>query len=251
MSKKDYTSVKTRNYKFLLYADNGQHMSILDRIREGDPETFNGAYEYIGIAHVLPDGQGGVIMEGEGKMHYHVYLVFPSPRHVRSVCSALGLIGDDGLPDVQFVRPITGRFDNALVYLTHTNAPDKEQYTSDALFGSANLILRQKQACLKFARNEVDYSDSIIGCLDWIAEQDDQIIHITDFARWACSSRFFRGSSSPLVRAAIDEHNVRIYNARKDARISDIAEGVRGLQDRLDDTATRFYSDDSEGVDDL
>lgn len=207
----DSGSARSCYFKLLLYADNTQHMHALEIIKTDFPD-------YIGIAHIQTDESGEVIMQGEGKMHYHVYLAFANQRSVSVVCRSLDLMKDDGTPDDQFCRTITGRFDNALVYLTHANAPDKERYTCDALFGSPALIERQKVAEMKYLRKEIDLSDSVLACLDWIQRQQD-IITMSYFGRWICNTPYFRASSSPIVRGAIEEHNSRIYRAEANARL--------------------------------
>lgn len=231
MAQKDDTKVKTRYYKLLLYADNAQHVQALEVIKEYPKAPKP---DYIGIAHKLYDDLGNVILEGEGKLHYHVYLAFVNPVWVSAVCKILGLLKDDGTSDVQFIRPITGRFDNALVYLTHTNAPDKEQYTAADLFGTPALIERQKRACVKYERKEIDVADSVLHILDWIQEQRGEIITMYAFGRWVCQTPYFRGAASPIVRGAIEEHNQRIWSARNKNYMEMIADGSSRLHGKVD-----------------
>lgn len=204
---------KSRNMKLLLYPDNPHHVKVFMNIQDSN-------YAYIGIKHAAIEG---------GKEHWHIYLCFDNPRYTASVAAELQLVNDLGEPDTQFVRAISGRFENALVYLTHCNCPDKEQYSFDDLFGVADLIERTKKACLKYQRKDMDMSDAIIGCLDYI-RRTEGVISMTDFGYWVCRSAFFRAASSGIVRAAIEEHNRKIYAASQREWISKIEDSQERYQ---------------------
>lgn len=193
---------RSRNLKLLLYPDNSSHVAALDKIQHDSQYAC-----HIGIRHVSIEGS---------KEHWHIYLCFDNPRFVRAVAADLGLVSDLGEPDTQFVRTISGRLDNALVYLTHCNCPEKEQYSFEDLFGAVDLIERTKKACLKYQRKEMDMSDAIVGCLDYIRRYDG-VLSMTNFGYWVCSSPYFRAASSGIVRAAIEEHNRQLFDiARKE-----------------------------------
>ena len=116
---------RSRYFKLLLYPDNAQHKLLIDNILRGyyifDESTV---WDYIGILHTSFDDDGK-----PEKPHYHFYLCFKYAMRTVALCRRFGFFTDAGMPDDQFVRVITGDFDNALVYLTHLNCPDKEQYT--------------------------------------------------------------------------------------------------------------------------
>lgn len=135
--------IKSRHIKYLLYEDNEQHMEALERIK-GDK------YAYIGIRHHIVDMDGNEITEESGKPHFHVYQEFDNPVYTSSCARRYGLLDDSGAPSVQFCRTVTGSFDNALVYLTHLNAPDKELYSESDLFGWSCLLRRYQTAALSF-----------------------------------------------------------------------------------------------------
>lgn len=137
------------------------------------------------------------------------------PMMMQTICNAVGMVNELGQPDAQFIRFLDGRLNGFLVYLTHLSEPQKEQYSASALFGSSYMLAEYGKAATKFVRNELDMSDCVLGCLDWISNQRGYIIRWSGFARWAANSPFFRGASSPLVRHAIDEHNNAIYNRQQ------------------------------------
>lgn len=203
--------VQSRNFKLLLYPDNEQHVEVLSKVKELFPD-------HIGILHDL---------NPERKPHYHVgFTVGNAPMELGTICRKLGFVNDLREPDMQFVRVLDGRMDTFLVYLTHMDDTSKEQYPSTSLFGSNVMLMQWGRAATRFQRNEFDMSDCIIACLDWIRGRYDQVISITSFTRWICNTPYFKASSSPLVRACIEEHNNRIYNASRADYIRNLSESA-------------------------
>lgn len=202
--KKNPADLQARNFKLLLYPDNEKHVEIMNCI----PLFFP---EYVGILHDKTCDR---------KPHYH-YLIHPVsaegesvPVQASTLCRKLGLLSDLGEPDLQFVRPVDGRYSQFLIYMTHLSEPEKEQYNASALFGSASLISDYGRAATKWLRNEFDMSDCILAVLDWIQRQEG-IIRMSYFARWICNTPYFKASGSSLVRSCIEEHNNRIWNAQR------------------------------------
>lgn len=211
--KSDPTSKQSRNFKFLLYPDNPQHIQVLDMIKMMYPE-------HIGILHNE---------NPERKAHYHIAVSLDKPKMLKTVAKEVGLVSDLGEPDCQFVRLCDGRLSRFLVYLTHLDQPDKEQYTPSQLFGSSGLLADYGKAATKFLRNEIDMADSVLACLDWIRGNHENVVTMTAFARWVCQTPYFKASSSPLVRCCIEEHNQRIYNAYRKEYISRVSDGQQQL----------------------
>ena len=211
--KSDPTSKQSRNFKFLLYPDNPHHMCVLDTIKIMFPN-------YIGILHDA---------NPERKEHYHVAVALDVPKMLKTIAKEVGFISDLGVPDCQFVRICDGRFSRFLIYLTHLDQSDKEQYSPELLFGSSYMLTEYGKAATKFMRNEFDMSDCVMACLDWIKTNSDNVISMTSFARWICSTPYFKASSSPLVRACIEEHNQRIYNFYRQQQVATFAEGADKL----------------------
>lgn len=162
-------------------------------------------------------------------MHYHVAVTFDKPKMRKTVAREIGLMSDLGEPDCQFVRVCDGRLSRFLVYLTHLDQPDKEQYPASLLFGSSYLLAEYGKAATKFLRNEFDMADCVLACLDWLRMQDG-VVTMNAFARWICNTPYFKASSSPMVRACIDEHNQRIYDFYRKKHMAEVVEGNEKLQ---------------------
>lgn len=195
---------RSRYFRVLLYPDNEIHAAAIDQIKNGYAD------EYIGITHTEQDGE---------KEHQHFVLLFDNPRKTFTVCQMLGLVDALGMPDDQFVRAIVKKqkrkvdqqLKDCCVYLTHRNAPEKEQYEVSQLFGSQSRIKWTAKQVLKYESNEFDMPDCVLGVLDWISSQDD-IIKVYSFGRWLCNSPYFKANNNRIVWAAIKEHNLLIWN---------------------------------------
>lgn len=212
---KSLCDVQSRHFKLLLYPDNPLHMQVLQAL----PVLFS---EHLGILHNA---------NPERKEHYHVLLsVGDCPRKLGTVARQLGFVNDLGEPDFQFVRVCDGRIARFLVYLTHLDQPEKEQYSASELFGSSSLLADYGKAATKFLRSEFDMADCVLACLDWIKCNHDNVITMTAFARWICGTPYFKASSSPIVRACIDEHNQRIYNAYRGEYIRSMSDSQEKYQ---------------------
>lgn len=181
---------KFRNYELLLYPDNQEHMDVLQRIKD----------EYamhIGIKHLgdIDDETGELI----GKEHFHVYLCFPNPRGWFRLCKLLGF------QDHQFCRPI-GNIDGALLYLCHTNTPEKTQYEIADLFGDKGLIAKTHLLIRRYKERNVFTPEAVKLCVEYIRSQRG-IISFSDFTMWAVLNNLYKGAQSPLVRECLKEHN--------------------------------------------
>lgn len=233
--KGDPSSVQSRNFKFLLYPDNQVHVDALAYIMK----TYSDSY--IGITHdANPDA----------KPHTHLVLSLQTPKMLKTIAKECGFVSDLGEPDCQFVRPVDGRLDRFLVYLTHLDQPDKEQYPASQLFGSPGMLAAYGKAATKFMRNEFDMSDCVLACLDWIKMQEG-VIRVSGFARWICGTPYFKAGASPLVRAAICEHNQLIYNAARKTYVDMIADGqaqvnLRAQYPEISEDLPVFSEDDWE-----
>lgn len=214
--------LQARNFKLLLYPDNPKHAEIMNSIPLFYPE-------HVGICHDKTLDR---------KSHYH-YLIHPVndkgesvPVKVSSVCNKLGLLSDLGEPDLQFIRPVDGRYSQFLIYMTHLSEPDKEQYNASDLFGSSALISDYGRAATKWLRQEFDMSDCIIAVLDWIQRQEG-IIRMSYFARWICNTPYFKACGSSLVRCCIEEHNNRIWNAQRSEYVQQMGDSAEAWAAKL------------------
>lgn len=215
-SGKSESEVKTRGYKLLLFADNPRHMAIFRKVKKVYGDCF------VGCWHTQYDDKGREIVTGDGKKHVHVILYLKNAVWWRSVCKRLGSISPDGLPDYQFVRAIG--YDNAketvkkgFCYLTHANAPTKEQYPCSALFGAPDLVQAAQNAILACEMGALSMSECVYHVLEWVSGQPDYI-SMNDFGFWICGTPYFKASSSRIVYQAISEHNQKIAAEKAKAR---------------------------------
>lgn len=216
-TKQDISGVLSRSFKLLLYPDNEQHVEAANKLQVLFPE-------YLGIMHI---GQE------EGKDHWHFAIkTGENPMRAGTVCRKLGLVKDDLTPDTQFIRLIGGRIGGFLIYMTHLNQPDKEQYNASDLFGSTALKIEYGKAATKYQRKQVDTQDCVIAVLDWLKWQDG-IVRLSYFARWICDTPYFKCANSPLVRGLIQEHNDRIYNLARKDYLDSISDSVEKMQAKL------------------
>lgn len=158
--KKNPLAVQARNFKFLFFPDCPEHMEWFKNVKAMFPD-------HIGILHD---------QNPERKPHYHVAVHLNGPMMMQTICNAVGMVNELGQPDAQFIRFLDGRLNGFLVYLTHLSEPQKEQYSASALFGSSYMLAEYGKAATKFVRNELDMSDCVLGCLDWISNQRGYII---------------------------------------------------------------------------
>lgn len=200
-------TARSRYFRLLLYTDNVQHMAAFDAIKKGYAE------EYVGIVHRA--------QEGIEKEHVHIVLCFVNPRVTSSVCQVLGFLDALGAPDDQFVRAIvkeqSRKVDQQLksccVYLTHRNAPEKEQYSPDDLFGTKSRVDWVRKQTIKYESNEFDMSDCVLAALDWIQAQDDEI-SVATLARYLANSPYWKCNNNKFLWACLREHNLKIYHIK-------------------------------------
>lgn len=207
MSRFENLTARSRYFRLLLYTDNPVHMAAFDAIKHGISE------EYVGIVHRAQDG-----IEKE---HVHIVLCFDNPRITSTVCNRLGFVDATNMPDDQFVRAIVKeqsrkvfqQLKSCCIYLTHRNAPEKEQYSAADLFGTDARVKWTAKQVLKYESNDFDMSDCVLACLDWISAQDDEV-KVSTFGRWLANSPHWKANGNKIVWGALREHNLRIYHEK-------------------------------------
>ena len=200
----DNLHARSRYFRVQLYPDNQLHADIFSRIKSDCI-----ADSYVGITHKAIEGE---------KEHMHIVLLFDNPRQTDSLCRSLGFVNDLGEPDDQFCRaivkkqkrPVDQQLKSCCIYLTHRNAPEKEQYPIEDLFGTEKQVRQTVKWVVKHEAGEVDMPDSVLAILDWIAMQDN-IIKAYSFGKWLANSPYWKANNNRIVWAAIREHNLRIY----------------------------------------
>ena len=196
--------MRSRYFRLLLYPDNPLHLSVIEKIK-----SYDVSEEYLGIIHRGIDGD---------KEHEHYVLFFDNPRCTASLCRSLGFVDCTDMPNDQFVRAITkkqnrkvdSQLKDCCVYLTHRNAPEKEQYPVSDLFGSEERIKFTAHQIIKYESQTFDMADSVSFVLDWISRQDGYI-KVFSFGKWLCSSPYFKANGNKIVWAALREHNLNCY----------------------------------------
>lgn len=195
------SEVRKRGYKVLLYADNRDHMRAFSRIRRN-----KGLFPYfVGCWHTLRCDSGAEVLTGLGKKHCHIIFSFPNPRYWSGVLSDLQI-------SEQFCRPIGfdrkgDTIEKGLVYLIHANAPDKEQYTIDDLFGSPSLISDVQAAVIRYQMRHVTLADSLAAVRRWVTSHYGQRITPVMFVDWIVKTPYVKSAQNPWIRQMIDDHN--------------------------------------------
>lgn len=232
---------RSRHIKYLLYEDNPQHMEVLDRIQADK-------FPYIGIRHYITDFDGQVIEEDAGKPHFHIYQEYESAVYNTACAKRYGLLDDSGKVSVQFCRTITGLFSNALIYLTHLNCPEKEQYNDDELIGWSGLKQQYQTAKLCYLDKHVDLRTALYALKYWV-EEDKRGDFITpaDVIQYLINSPYLRYRNEPLFRALIDDHNQKIRALELRERL----DGYNHGQIELNRRASGFGSSEYFTIEDL
>lgn len=222
--------IKTRAYKLLLYPDNMQHMRVLHTLKN---HPVYSKY-YVGIWHKLQDEKTNEeVMKGHGKKHTHIIVNLPNPVWWSSFCNNLGVQPRFCMPISVEIEEKTGKFykdgrssvDRGYVYLIHLNAPDKEEYTVNDLWGAQEMIENAISACDVYLMRNISMSRCVFMALDWIRSQES-FISWSAFADWICKTPYFKAQSSPLVRAVLDEHNKSAIRSRAKSDYADKAAAV-------------------------
>lgn len=211
-SKKQVANIddRSRNFRLLLYADNDMHSELLYQIRYNiDALGLPDDRRYIGIMH---DGDS----EGLVKSHYHVYLMFTYPQWTKSLCRKLGFVNDADEPDDQFLRVIDGRLDNALVYLTHLNSPDKEQYERSDLFASgADVLKLYDDAVIRYQSRHIDKRLLFREVVEWLDKQEG-LVSARQLLEYLLTHGCYSVRNESWLRTVWSEHNSRrLYFAKQ------------------------------------
>lgn len=200
-----YKKFRSRSFRFLLYPENISHLYTMDKLCNSD-ETRNNVI-WIRHRYQLEDGTEDIHgVSGLGKSHWHVYLKFDNARSSDEILKFAEV-------EPRFLQQITGRFENALVYLLHRNTPEKEQYSLDDLGGAAWLLDDARKAVLRFEENNIPMSQAVCALIDWIDSNFSLFVSAGDLARFAADNGLFKACQHPLTRIALQEHNEKVSRA--------------------------------------
>lgn len=194
----DEEKQKSRHFRFLLYLDNQEHVAVFENLQK-----LNKALK-IWIKHEPGtdfDPYTGETVE-TGKEHIHFYVSFPNPVNWYHFCDSIG-------GDLQFCRPITGPFKNALLYLCHTNTPEKEQYSLASLCGDEVLISDTRKIVQRYLEKDMPLGDAVQMCVLWIKQQEKHI-RTEELVFWSVANGCFKGAYNVLTRDCLKEQNTLI-----------------------------------------
>lgn len=183
---KGWKKERSRCWNLLLYPDDPTHADALDKIQT------SGEYQFVGCCHNLDSDENGELK----KEHFHLILSFENARENYSLARELGI-------EVNYIQK-TKSWNDSARYLLHFGCEDKFQYTPDTLVGTSTLIDKVKK--LLDTRTE---SESILGLLDWIDEQQRRI-STSELNRQALKQGVwaaYRRAGLVLMRS-LDEHNL-------------------------------------------
>lgn len=222
------SEIRKRGYKCLLYADNPDHMKVFTRLFRNKSIKNN----FVGCWHIQRTDKGAEIVKGTGKKHCHLIFRFDNPRYWSGVLSEFGL-------EERFCRPIglekrSDNIESGLVYLIHANAPDKEQYSLDDLFGSPVLIREAEAAVIRYKMRHVTLSESMLAIRDWVVSQYGKRITPCMFIDWICKTPYVRTAQNPWVRELINDHNWVISQRESENKEAFYAEQSRAWSEWLD-----------------
>lgn len=228
--------VRERRYVCELYADNRQHMQSLARIKRLPDFKEN----FVGIWHIQYDEKGNEIINETGKKHCHIIFDFEHARRWSAMCKKCGLVDPAGMPLTRFLSPVGyyrefHTFENGLVYLTHTNAPSKEQYPVSALWGSARLVDLATRLTVQYQAKKITQAESLQAIRKWITSHYGERISPTAFIDWITRTPYCRCASNPWVSRMIEAHNLAVSNNYSEYQMEQYAQGIDALNKILEE----------------
>ena len=193
--------LRKRNWCLVLYPEDEKHVSAMEVLEKG-------GFKYAAILHdkdVWSEADAPDHVPGETKKaHWHVVLKFDQAVWNTSLAKQLGL-------SENYLQPCAN-LDGALLYLIHSENPEKYQYDAEAVFGPLVPALKR----LLVAPDEgtriltiLDEIDSYTGGLD--AESYKM------FFRKMCSNGLYGEirRAGNLIDRYIQAHNQTIYEELK------------------------------------
>lgn len=209
-----YQKFRSRSFRFLLYPENPVHCIAFDTLTNS-PETANNCI-WIRHRYYLENGLEDVHgVSGVGKSHWHLYLHFDNARSSDEILKISGV-------EPRFMQQITGKFENAILYLTHKSTPEKEQYSIDDLGGAGWLLDYAQKIHLKCDEKQIPIGDCVCSLIDWIDSHCGLFVSVGDLARFAVDNGIFKGCAHQLVRIALHEHNEKVSRLlRRKAELED------------------------------
>lgn len=111
---------RKRNMRLLLYPDDATHAACIESLKVG-------GYQYAGILHNKDIDDKSTDSDAIKKAHWHIVIHFKNAVWNTAVAKELGI-------EPNYIRECVD-VDGALLYLVHSNDPDKHQYDLEEVFG--------------------------------------------------------------------------------------------------------------------
>ena len=137
----------------------------------------------------------------EGKKpHFHAVLTFKTPKTIDSIAKAFEV-------PTNMINKIRGTTADAQKYLTHANAPDKYQYSTDDVVANFDYKAKMDSVACRFNIDEI-----IVGIDNGTVKQYNihQFVPITEFSKPAVKSR---------INNAFEYRNRKMNGESRDMRV--------------------------------
>lgn len=193
------SSVRSRNYRLLLYPDCPAHVAALDIIAHTCPEYAFVLHDRDVWAPADQDADGTHVAGQLKKPHWHVCLHYVHARYLSAVCEELGIEERHCIPD--------RNTEQGLRYLVHADDPDKYQYaTADVVCSNPTLMDKALQGT-----SEEEQVLAILDLLDGI----DTFVSTASFLRLVCAKGLYSHyrRCSYTFNQVLREHNASLVSA--------------------------------------
>lgn len=188
--------VRARNWCLLLYPEDATHANAVKLLEEHK-------YRYVGILHDKDtwseaECADGAHTVGEAKKaHWHIVIKCKQARWNTAIAKHLGI-------EPNYLQECAD-YDEAVLYLTHVNQPEKYQYDSTEAFGNLTVHLEK----LLLDDDEGMRVLEIVKAID----RESSVARYRDILIYCCNNGLyaeFRRLGSG-VKYLLDEHNADIY----------------------------------------
>lgn len=197
--------LRARNWCLLLYPEDTTHSNAVKLLEELK-------YRYVGILHDKDtwseaECKDGTHTPGElKKPHWHIVIKCKQARWNTAIAKELGIAPN--------YLQACADFDEAIMYLTHVNHPEKHQYDSTEAFG--NLTAHLEKLLL-----DDDEGMRVLEIVKYIDAQPSMAKY-RDILVYCCNNGLY-GEFRRLgcgVKYLMDEHNAEIYQELARAEIA-------------------------------
>lgn len=189
------SNYRSRKHVFLLYPDNPDHVSALEKIKS--------TYDHIYILHdkdVYTDGDNKGQIK---KSHWHVVVEVKNAVWSHALCKSLDL-------PVNYVQQVRNE-EAALAYLIHFNEPEKTQYPLTEVRGS-NRSVKKLQKIIE--NHDMSECEKVFEMLD-VIDTSSVPISVMSYAKFCAAAErwdVFRRSAGIFLKL-IEEKNKSLQSS--------------------------------------